>query len=136
MPLRYQSDPPHTDSNLNLRYSYVGGGVTWVDFDSDGDLDAYVVHFDHPKQFGSHVVKPIFNAISARLHALLPSATSRLADALEHERVRERLYTGTMASGVISDDLVVNNVGVSSEYQSPPHFDVADVGWTAAFAGA
>ena len=53
-----------------------------------------------------------------------------------HERVRERLYTGTMASGVISDDLVVNNVGVSSEYQSPPHFDVADVGWTAAFAGA
>ena len=100
----------------------------------EGDLDAYVVHSDHPERFGSNVVKPIFNAISARLHALLPSATSRLAAALEHERVRERLYT-TMASGVISDDLVVNNVGVSSEYQSPPHFDVADMGWTAAFSG-
>ena len=102
----------------------------------EGDLDAYVVHFDHPEKFGSGVVKPIFNAISARLHALLPSATSRLAAALEHARVRERLYTGTMACGVISDDLVVNNVGVSSEYQSPPHFDIADVGWTAAFSGA
>lgn len=101
----------------------------------EGDLDAYVVHFDHPEQFGGDVVKPIFNAISARLHALLPSSTSRLAAALEHNCVRERLYTGTMASGVISDDLVVNNVGVSSEYQSPPHFDVSDVGWTAAFSG-
>lgn len=102
---------------------------------SEGDLDAYVVHFDHPDKFGGNVVKPIFNAISARLHTLLPSATSKLAAALEHERVRERLYTGMMASGVISDDLVVNNVGVSSEYQSPPHFDIADVGWTAAFSG-
>ena len=102
----------------------------------EGDLDAYVVHLDHPEQFGSDAVKPIFNAISARLHALLPSASSRLAAALEHERVRERLYTGTTASGFISDDLIVNNVGVSSEYQSPPHFDVGDVGWTAAFSGA
>ena len=100
-----------------------------------GDLDAYVVHLDYSERFGSNVVKPIFNAISTRLHALLPSATSRLAAALEHERVRERLYS-SMASGVISDDLVVNNVGVSSEYQSPPHFDIADVGWTAAFSGA
>ena len=30
--------------------------------------------------------------------------------------------------------VLVNNVGVSAAYQSPPHFDTADVGWTFAFA--
>ena len=29
---------------------------------------------------------------------------------------------------VVSDDLIVNNIGVSAAYQSPPHFDVNDIG--------
>ena len=63
----------------------------------------------------------------------MPSAMNELRIALATANVRERLYT-TLAGGVVSDDLIVNNVGVSSEYQSPPHFDVGDVGWTCAFA--
>ena len=34
----------------------------------------------------------------------------------------------------MSDDLLVHNVGVSAAYQSPPHVDGGDVGWTAALA--
>ena len=47
--------------------------------------------------------------------------------------MRERLYSVATIDAV-SDDLLVNNVGVSAAYQSPPHFDVTDVGWTFAFA--
>ena len=37
---------------------------------------------------------------------------------------------------LISHGLVVNNVGVSAAYFSPPHFDRSDVGWTFAMAMA
>ena len=68
-----------------------------------------------------------------RMRALLPSAMDVLEKSLAAARVPERLYT-TQARKMISDDLIVHNVGVSSAYQSPPHFDVGDVGWTFAFA--
>jgi len=97
------------------------------------DLDAYVVHMDSPAQFGGAALKPTWESISARMRDLMPSSMDKLKEALEKAHVRERLYT-TLAGGVVSDDLIVNNVGVSSEYQSPPHFDVGDVGWTCAFA--
>ena len=99
----------------------------------NGDLDAYVVHMDNPAQFGAAALKPIWESISARMRDLMPAAMNELKEALEKANVRERLYT-TLAGGVVSDDLIVNNVGVSSEYQSPPHFDVRDVGWTCALA--
>jgi len=38
------------------------------------------------------------------------------------------------AANVLSRDLLVNNVGVSESYQSPPHIDKNDIGWTFAFA--
>jgi hypothetical protein len=88
---------------------------------------------DSPAQFGGAALKPTWESISARLRDLMPSAMGELQEALEKACVRERLYT-TLAGGVVSDDLLVNNVGVSSGYQSPPHFDVGDVGWTGAFA--
>jgi hypothetical protein len=31
-------------------------------------------------------------------------------------------------------EMLVNNVGVSESYQSPPHIDKNDFGWTYAFA--
>ena len=96
-------------------------------------LDAYVVHMDSPAQFGGAVLKPIWNAISERMHALMPAAMGELAKQLAERGVRDNLRT-TVGAEVVSDDLIVNNVGVSSEYQSPPHFDVNDVGWTCAFA--
>ena len=41
-------------------------------------------------------------------------------------QVRKRLYSAS-ADDCVSDDLLVNNVGVSAAYMSPPHFDVSDV---------
>ena len=98
-----------------------------------GDLDAYVVHFEQPTRFGGHTARRIWNALSSRMHALLPTATSELVTALETAAVRDRLYSRA-SSDVTSHDLAVNNVGVSSAYQSPVHKDRADVGWTFAFA--
>jgi len=49
-------------------------------------------------------------------------------------QVRERFITRE-ACETCSDDLLVNNVGVSSRYQSPEHGDKNDVGWTYAFSG-
>ena len=67
------------------------------------------------------------------MHAVLPAACGGMVGELAAARVRERLYTAA-AQEVVSDDLLVNNVGVSSSYQSPPHLDKNDVGWTFAFA--
>ena len=67
------------------------------------------------------------------MHTVLPAACSGMVSELKAARVRERLYTAA-AHDVVSDDVLVNNVGVSSAYQSPPHLDKNDVGWTFAFA--
>jgi hypothetical protein len=100
---------------------------------ADADLDAYVVHVDEPERFGGAQLKGLWNDISGRMRALLPSACEAMAAALEAAGVRERLYS-VAARDVISDDMLVNNVGVSAAYQSPPHVDANDVGWTFAFA--
>ena len=98
-----------------------------------GDLDAYVVHMDEGERFGGEEVKQVWNEMSRCMHAMLPKACAEAVQALEDARVRERLYSA-LAIDTLSDDLLVNNVGVSAAYQSPPHFDVGDVGWTFAFA--
>lgn len=96
-----------------------------------GDLDAYVVHFDEPNRFGG--LRPLWNELSGRMKAMLPRACAMMSEELERAGVRRRLLSA-MAHHVVSDDLLVNNVGVSAAYQSPPHFDVSDVGWTFAFS--
>ena len=98
-----------------------------------GDLDAYVIHFDDLERFGGAALKPIWEGLSERMKALLPSSMESLSQALQDAGVRERLYSQA-ANECVSTDLLVNNVGVSSAYQSPPHFDVGDIGWTFAFA--
>merc|ERR1711871_26318 len=64
---------------------------------------------------------------------MMPSASAQMVKELCNARVRERLYSAS-AQDVVSDDMLVNNVGVSAAYKSPPHFDIGDVGWTFAFA--
>jgi len=100
---------------------------------AEGDLDAYVVHFDHPSLFGAAGLRQLWNGIGRRMHALLPLASRRKVQMLKEAHVRERLYSVAAIDGA-SDDLLVNNLGVSAAYQSPPHFDVTDVGWTFAFS--
>ena len=80
---------------------------------------------DHESALMEVAVK---NAISERLHALMPRASEAMVGLLKEQRVKERLYT-TAARDVISDDAIVNNLGVSSAYQSPSHLDHNDLGW-------
>ena len=98
-----------------------------------GDLDAYVVHFDYPNLFCSAQLTQLWNGISGRMRTLLPLVSQHMIRMLKEAHVQERLYSVAAVDG-ISDDLLVNNVGVSAAYQSPPHFDVTDVGWTYAFS--
>lgn len=98
-----------------------------------GDLDAYVVHFDRPDLFGGPALRQLWNDLSARMRAQLPFVTAHMVKMLREARIRERLYSAAAVEAV-SDDLLVNNVGISAAYQSPPHFDGTDVGWTFAFA--
>ena len=97
-----------------------------------GDLDGYVAHWDEPElRAGAAEVRATWEAISARLNALLPRAFGHLSQALAAARVRERLYCAD-ASNLLSEDGIVNNVGASAAYQSPAHADPNDVSWTAA----
>ena len=98
-----------------------------------GDLDLYVVHHDHEKFQGSKNVEIIWEAISKRMHAALPQVSERMVKELQKARVHERVYSAG-AANFLSRDLLVNNVGVSESYQSPPHIDKNDIGWTYAFA--
>jgi len=97
-----------------------------------GDLDLYVVHHDHEK-FQSKNIQMLFEAISKRMHAALPQVMDRMKKELQKVGVHERVYSAG-AANVLSRDLLVNNVGVSESYQSPPHIDKNDIGWTFAFA--
>ena len=98
-----------------------------------GDLDCYVVHFDHAWRFGGPQVKPLFNHLAERVHAILPTASAALVEALNAAKVRERLYSKA-AEDTMSDDLLISNVGMSAAYQNPPHKDRNDAGWTPAFS--
>ena len=98
-----------------------------------GDLEAYKVHFAEPKRFDVLRLKEFWNSTSDRMHELLPSACKAMVSALSAARVRDRLCA-RLAHDAISDDCLVNNVGVSAAYQSPPHFDESDMGWTYALA--
>ena len=98
----------------------------------EGDLDAYIDHFEDP-QCAPALLKPTWEALAGRMHALLPSTCARLAAELEARNVRQRVYSAT-GLAVVSEDLIVNNVGASAGYCSPSHFDRRDVGPTFAFA--
>ncbi len=98
-----------------------------------GDLDLYVVHYNHAKFHQSKNVEIIFEAISKRMHATLPQVSERMMKELQKARVHERVYSAG-AVNFLSRDLLVNNVGVLESYQSPPHIDKNDIGWTYAFA--
>ena len=98
-----------------------------------GDIDAYVVQHDEPSLFEPVKLKGLWNALATRLHSLMPDACASMVEQLEQSGVRGRLITAD-ACQTCSDDLLVNNVGVSSRYQSPKHCDKNDVGWTYAFA--
>lgn len=98
-----------------------------------GDLDAYAVHFRNPMEFGGGRLKWLWNCLSKRMRKMLPAACAGMAEALSRARVHDRLYS-KKAWEVVSDDLLVCNVGVSSAYQSPAHKDPRDTGWTFAFA--
>ena len=98
----------------------------------EGDLDAYIDHFSDP-QCAPALLKPTWEALAGRMRALLPSTCARLAAELEVRNVRQRVYSAT-GLAVVSEDLIVNNVGASAGYCSPSHFDRRDVGPTFAFA--
>ena len=101
-----------------------------------GDLEAYAVHFRPAlgsMRFNPQRLKGFWSHLSSKMHALLPSACNAMASALCAASVLERCCSH-LAQFVTSPDLLVNNVGVSAAYQSPPHFDGRDMGWTFAFA--
>jgi hypothetical protein len=66
---------------------------------------AYVVHFDESQKFGGTVIKELWNAISERMHAMLPSASAHTVKELRATGARERLYTAD-AHHFVSDDMV------------------------------
>ena len=99
-----------------------------------GDLEAYAVHFGpHFERFSPEKLKDFWNHLSGKMHALLPSACNAMVSALKAANPFERCCS-QLARFVTSHDCLVNNVGVSAAYQSPPHFDSRDMGWTFAFA--
>ena len=101
---------------------------------ASGDLDAYVAHWDCEAVGARDRVQPTWDALEARMRALLPEACRVLGEAIEEAGVRERLYTAE-AHGFMSQGMgIVNNVGASAAYQSPAHCDESDVCWTFAFA--
>ena len=99
-----------------------------------GDLEAYAVHFGpHSERFSPQKLRDFLNHLSDKMHALLPSACNAMVSALKAANIRERCCS-QLARSLTSHDFLVNNIGVSAAYQSPPHFDGNDIGWTFAFA--
>ena len=91
-----------------------------------------MVHHEHEK-FQSKNVQIIWESISKRMRAALPQVSERMMKELQKAGVYERVYSAG-AANFLSKDLLVNNVGVSESYQSPPHIDKNDIGWTCTFA--
>jgi hypothetical protein len=65
------------------------------------------------------------------MHVALLQASEQMVEEIQKNAVIERVYS---AGNFVSSDLLVNNVGVSESYQSQPHIDKSDIGWTFAFA--
>ena len=122
----------HQGRNVKSRPN-TGGQRQLEVANKQGDLDGYVVHWDDPDFAPGKELITLFNAISKRMRAALPTACQVALKALEAAKVRERLYCKA-ANGVMSDDMLTNNVGMSAAYQSPAHVDKNDMGWTAAMA--
>ena len=91
-------------------------------------VDGYVVHWDECADLD---VKLHWNAVAEAMRRLLPRAFDQLSVELQDRSLLDRLHC-TRSESLISDDLIVNNVGASSAYQSPSHLDANDVGWTVA----
>ena len=98
-----------------------------------GDLDCYVVHFDQAGRLGPDAMQPVMEAMSTAMKGMLPTAFSTLASELRAACVHERCYS-EIAKKLTSCDLIANNVGASSHYESPAHYDSNDIGWTVAVA--
>ena len=98
-----------------------------------GDLDCYVTHFDHTGCIGPDAMQPVMEALSTAMKGMLPTAFSTLGSELRAARVLDRCYSED-AKKLTSHDLVANNVGASSHYESPAHYDSNDIGWTVAVA--
>ena len=124
----------HQSFNMGNRPDKGKQGRVWLSVKNYiGDLDAYVAHWDHRHACSSAHLQPVWNAMAARMRAHLPQFCSKLEAALRAADVEKRLYC-EQSGGMISDDLIVNNVGASSYYQSPSHVDQNDRGWTFAVA--
>jgi hypothetical protein len=91
-----------------------------------GDLDLYVVHHDQ-EQFKSKNIGIIWEAISKWMQVALPLTSEQMVEELQKAAVIERVYSAGVGN-FVSRDLLVNNVGVSESYQSPPHIDKSDIG--------
>jgi hypothetical protein len=78
-------------------------------------------------------IKTICEASSKRMHAALLQASGQMVEELQKASVHEREYSAG-AGNFASSDLLVNKVGVSESYQSPPYIDRNDIGWTYTFA--
>ncbi len=97
-----------------------------------GDLDLYVEHHDQ-EQCKSKNIGIIWEAISKWMHVALLQASEQMVEELQKAAVIERVHSAG-AGNFVSSDLLVNNVGVLESYQSPPHIDKSDIGWTFTFA--
>ena len=100
-----------------------------------GDLDTYVLQLDEREgHLQPERMSATWNAISACMGSMLPAACKCAARELRKARLRKRIYSEHALTGSCSQDLLVNNIGVSAAYQSPSHRDRNDVGWTFALA--
>lgn len=68
----------------------------------DGDLDAYVVHFDSPERFGGDRLKPLWNALSRRMHAMLPTASAAMVQELHKAQVIRQRHTHDIHMQLVS----------------------------------
>jgi hypothetical protein len=122
----------HQGRNMGSRPDRTRKGKLIV-ANGSGDLDCYVTHFDHAGCIGPDAMQPVMEALSTAMKGMLPTAFSTLGSELRAARVLDRCYSED-AKKLTSHDLVANNVGASSHYESPAHYDSNDIGWTVAVA--
>jgi hypothetical protein len=67
------------------------------------------------------------------MHVLLPTVIQRLVTELSQANIPGRLFNQRLIR-LLSNDFLVNKIGVSWTYQNPEHLDHSDVGCTFAFS--